>query len=35
VGSCHNRLSMRDINPYQTEARPAPDINFTLFATGG
>lgn len=35
VGSCHKRLSMRDINPYVTEARPAPDIDFTLFATGG
>ncbi|KAI8477163.1 MAG: hypothetical protein J3K34DRAFT_398488 [Monoraphidium minutum] len=34
VGSCHKRLSMRDINPYQLGPRPAPDIDFTLFATG-
>ena len=35
VGSCHNRLSMRDINPYSVAPRPAPDVDFTLFATGG
>ena len=33
VGSCHNRLSMRDVNPYLTVARPAPDTDFTLFAS--
>lgn len=33
VGSCHQRLSMRSVNPYETEARPAPDVDFTLFAT--
>jgi len=32
VGSCHQRLSMRDINPNTTDPRPAPDIDFTLFA---
>ncbi|KIZ04247.1 hypothetical protein MNEG_3714 [Monoraphidium neglectum] len=34
VGSCHKRLSMRDVNPYTTAARPAPDIDFTLFSRG-